>query len=72
MRRSSSLRRTRSEASELVEQLRGGSPALRLGQRYLEYVDLGASPQTPGVYRIDSIRLFLEETEPLARLGLQP
>ena len=31
---------------------------------------MGARPQTPGVYRLDSTRLFLKRTKPLSGIGL--
>jgi len=56
----------------IMEQRLDGTLAIRFGQRYLDYVDLGAPPPNPRSLSPDSTRLFLKKTEPLSRPGLQP
>jgi hypothetical protein len=64
---------TRAQANELLD-IRPVNTAIRFGQRYPRYVDLGAPPPNPRSLSLDSTRLFLfpKKTGPLSRPGLQP
>jgi hypothetical protein len=63
---------TKAQTNELGERRQDANTAVRVGQRYPRYVDLGAPPPNPRSLSPDSTRLFLKKTEPLSRLGLQP